>query len=314
MAHGAILTNETRRYRHLTHDHLCPLCGMEAESVLHALRDCNRNLDIWSVLVDPNKWEVFLQCNLHDWLLQNLRKELGRSKDDSWRLIFALVIDTFWFTRNQFVFENTVTEGNLLLRLHTRVRECKSVFTVLSPLTTPHKGCSSIKVCWSPPSDGWIKLNSDDSVRDGNGIASCGGILRDENGIFLAAFASNLWACTIMQAELSGILHGIHLARRRNVAKLLIESDSNNAIQLLDSACDSTHPCALILHDIKELIKDFPCVKWSHTYREANQCADILANHGHSLVWGVHLFNQVPPFLSLAIFADLVGTPFDRAL
>lgn len=34
----------------------------------------------------------------------------------------------------------------------------------------------------------------------------------------------------IVQAELFGIFHGLQLAKRKNVAKLEIESDSNSAI------------------------------------------------------------------------------------
>lgn len=159
---------------------------------------------------------------------------------------------------------------------------------------------------------GWIKLNSDGSVRNGGRQASCGGLLRNELGHFLDEFSCNLGSCTIMQAKLLGILHGLLLAKSRSVDHLFIEADSKSAIHFLDGDCDIRHPCATIIYDIKKLLNWFLKVIWKHAYREANCCADILADHVHYVHLGVHTFNQVPSFLSVAFFVDLAGTHFDR--
>lgn len=113
---------------------------------------------------------------------------------------------------------------------------------------------SFFKVRRAPPHFEWTKLNTGGSVRDDSEHASYGGLLRDDNGVFLAGFACNLDSCTIMYVELFGILHGLQLAKSIYVVRLYIESDSNNAIHMLYSDCDTTHPCAPILHHIKRLI------------------------------------------------------------
>ena len=46
-------------------------------------------------------------------------------------------------------------------------------------------------------------------------------------------------------------------------------------------------------------------VKVFHIYREANQCADILAKKGHSIATGVTLFESAPAFLSHVFFGDI---------
>lgn len=70
------------------------------------------------------------------------------------------------------------------------------------------------------------------SMKNEGNHASCGGLLRDDNGDFMAGFACNLGACTIMKVELSVIFHGLQLARSMNIARLEIMSDSNSAIQI----------------------------------------------------------------------------------
>lgn len=115
-----------------------------------------------------------------------------------------------------------------------------------------------------------------------------------------------------MHAELQGIWYGLKLAKDRRVDRIIIKADSSSALQFLDDAYDPLHPCAPVVFDLKALIDTFTEVKWMHTFREANRCADVLADHGHHLSWGVVTFDQVPPFLSLACFDDLSGTLFER--
>ncbi|KAJ1384087.1 Reverse transcriptase-like, partial [Sesbania bispinosa] len=63
---------------------------------------------------------------------------------------------------------------------------------------------------------------------------------------------------------------------------------------------------------IKDDAKYFEKIKWSHIYREANSCADLLANHGHSLDVGVQVYNNAPAFLVLALIADWSAVHFSR--
>lgn len=112
-----------------------------------------------------------------------------------------------------------------------------------------------------------------------------------------------------MQAELRGILHGVHLARNKGVPNLLIETDFSSTIFLLDHGCDTNHPCSPLLHDIKRVLSEFDCVKWSHIFIEATSY-----DHGHSLDWGIHYFEQAPSYISLALVSDISGTLFDRVL
>lgn len=67
-------------------------------------------------------------------------------------------------------------------------------------------------VGWNPPPSGWVKLNSDGSVRGGEYKASSGGIIRNMDGDWLSGYSWNIGACSIAKAELWGVVDGLHLA------------------------------------------------------------------------------------------------------
>ncbi|CAN1725374.1 hypothetical protein LINPERHAP1_LOCUS47, partial [Linum perenne] len=52
----------------------------------------------------------------------------------------------------------------------------------------------------------------------------------------------------------------------------------------------------------------------SHTFREGNRVANLLAHHGHSLVFGFHVNCFYPHEADRAIWHDHVGTCFPRAI
>lgn len=48
-------------------------------------------------------------------------------------------------------------------------------------------------------------------------------------------------------------------------------------------------------------------LKLNHTPREANFCADILANHGLNLEIGTFIWNSPPDFLNLKLLSNAIG-------
>lgn len=181
----------------------------------------------------------------------------------------------------------------------SRVREGVAVFDLSPTPSNVNLGMSHIKVGWQPPPTGWLKLNTDGSVKDTGKLAAYGDLLRNEFGGFVDGFSCNLGSCSIMPTELLGVWNGLMLAKDRGVDRIIIEVDSISVIHFIDNNCDLSHPCALIVHDILSLISQ--C-----------HCADSLANHGHSISVGVWHFMQVPSFLSISLYADMSGTLFDK--
>ena len=78
MASDALLTNENRTRRHLTHSAICSICGDHVETMLHVTRDCFVVRNTW-MSIDPSLVQS-------DFFHQNLR--IG------WELIFLLKLIT----------------------------------------------------------------------------------------------------------------------------------------------------------------------------------------------------------------------------
>lgn len=52
-------------------DDKCPICQLDSESVLHALRDCSKVRAMWNQLGVKARNQGFWNSNLQDWLSTN---------------------------------------------------------------------------------------------------------------------------------------------------------------------------------------------------------------------------------------------------
>ncbi|RYR15709.1 hypothetical protein Ahy_B04g072625 [Arachis hypogaea] len=77
---------------------------------------------------------------------------------------------------------------------------------------------------WYPPDADYLKINVDGSFYAHNGNAAYGGVVRDNLGKFLKGFACNLGRCSIIHAELWGIIKGLQIAIDNGVEKALDSS------------------------------------------------------------------------------------------
>ncbi|CAN1219920.1 Putative ribonuclease H protein At1g65750 [Linum perenne] len=96
-----------------------------------------------------------------------------------------------------------------------------------------------------------------------------------------------------MRAELQGIVEGMRLAWDKGVRKLNIQTDSRAAVAILQNESETTH---------------------RHIYREANSVADYLANLGHSLDLGTHVFLYPDSALLYWLRYDLLGVSTPRLI
>lgn len=100
-------------------------------------------------------------------------------------------------------------------------------------------------------------MNVDGSFTSKDNIATCGGVVRDNNGVFIVDFCVNLGKYCVLHVELWGIIHGLKLAAR-GFSRILIESDSELAIRFLDKDCHPSNPSAPLVREINSLIENSP--------------------------------------------------------
>ncbi|CAN1843409.1 Putative ribonuclease H protein At1g65750 [Linum perenne] len=121
---------------------------------------------------------------------------------------------------------------------------------------------------WRPGGEGCFTLNTDGSLHRASNSTAAGGLIRDDQGRFITAFASKLGTCSIVRAEIWGVIEGMELAWSYGIKQLRVQSDSATA-------------------ELKLRQWD---VTIEHIYREANFAADYLANSGHELELGTFVF------------------------
>ncbi|KAK7256404.1 hypothetical protein RIF29_29849 [Crotalaria pallida] len=67
-------TNQFRGRRHLTTNTMCPCCGLEEETTIHALHDCLEAVNIWLCFVPGQSKDSFMRLELKQWIIQNLKQ------------------------------------------------------------------------------------------------------------------------------------------------------------------------------------------------------------------------------------------------
>ncbi|CAN1759332.1 Putative ribonuclease H protein At1g65750 [Linum perenne] len=142
-----------------------------------------------------------------------------------------------WKKRNKMLFENIAwTEEEV---------RCQVKFWVLLLSSSwkagqlgreaPGLALQTQLIGWRPADEGWFTLNSDCSLYAQNRRAATSGLIRDWEGKFIASYAANLGSCSIMRAELRGILDGMRMAWDRGIRKLCIQTDSRAAVAILEN-------------------------------------------------------------------------------
>ncbi|CAN1786317.1 Putative ribonuclease H protein At1g65750 [Linum perenne] len=165
---------------------------------------------------------------------------------------------------------------------------------------------------WRPADDGWCTLNSDGSLYTRPNRAAVGGLIRDHEGRLISSFAANLGACSIIRAELRGIVEGMRLAWDKGVQKLCIQSDSKAAVSILSNVDNLDHRHASLVEKFQALKNRDWEVSINHIFREANNAADYLAKLGHDLALGTHVFLYPDSNLLYWLSFDLVGSCLPR--
>lgn len=79
---------------------------------------------------------------------------------------------------------------------------------------------------WEKPPRGWAKLNTDRASFGNRGLASCGGIVRDEHGNWVAGFSRKIGITSSFMVELWGLKDRLTLCNNLNISSLVVELDA----------------------------------------------------------------------------------------
>jgi ribonuclease HI len=191
---------------------------------------------------------------------------------------------------------NTAMTGN-----NTRKLSSNSIrdFTILKRFNiTIHQPKTNFlkEVFWHPPLVDWIKCNIDGASSGNPGKAACGGIFRNHESEFVYGFAEPLGNTTAYIAEMSGAIRAIEIAFHNQWTNLWIESDSSSVVAAFHNQTKSVAWSLRNRWQNALYMTTQMNFMVSHIYREGNQVADLMANHGLSILSIVY-WNNLPLFV-----------------
>ncbi|KAJ1385384.1 Ribonuclease H domain [Sesbania bispinosa] len=165
------------------------------------------------------------------------------------------------------------------------------------------------KPCWSPPSAGLVKLNVDGSLFPDSLIMGIGGIFRGSNSKWIVGFSGSVGPGDSLGAEFQAVFHCLHLAWERGFKDLIVESDSLDVIQTLQSGLlVSSDRCSEVLSRIRNLLRRDWNVLLLHVTRAVNKPADWLAKYGARTVSSFSLLEDPPPEVASLLLLDELGS------
>ncbi|KAH9684879.1 hypothetical protein KPL70_013711 [Citrus sinensis] len=166
-------------------------------------------------------------------------------------------------------------------------------------------------VSWIKPPPGVVKLSVDDCSMGNPGMTATSGVLRDHQGVVLAAFGSFLGHQSILFAELMALLEGLDLATQLGFSNLEVESDSATVVSWAISSRFVRWDFAYLLGRVQALASS-PSIIISHVFREATSAANFMANWACTHKTCQRFFNpgDLPAGLSGILHLDTLEIPY----
>ncbi|XP_074318065.1 uncharacterized protein LOC141654850 [Silene latifolia] len=280
----------------------CSLCNSSIESSIHLFRDCVVAQRVWEG-IDLLSGEEACEGSTRDWVEERWR-DFG-ARECGWFMVGCWAL---WEHRNNVVFNGKeVDPFGVVKRIRDVMDEIEGGGFVRSRQRGDGmvEGTVGKQMGWSVPKDGFVKINTDAGVREGEGV-SLGVVCRDGGG-------KVLWGLSIVKeqawevhvAEAVAVLEAVREAGRRGHAKIIVESDCIQVVNALRKPAAGRSIFSLVLDDIIALCNSFTSVVWSYIRRSCNGVAHALAHPFPRVVGRVVWSEALPLVANELAFADL---------
>lgn len=164
---------------------------------------------------------------------------------------------------------------------------------------------AKIKPRWKPPDATRLKINVDASFSETDNEGSTGVCVRDHTGKLMRAQA--IWYDSIADAktmEAMAIRDGAQLAADLGYRDIIIESDAEQVVKMMNSGMYDRTEAAAVYHVIKELCGIFNNCQLVFVGREANNLAHLCCKRANSSRRRCLWVNYIPDFLADCIAHD----------
>lgn len=102
-----------------------------------------------------------------------------------------------------------------------------------------------------------MKVNFDGPSKGNPAVASCGMVIRDDNGVYKGVRGIYLGIQTNHVAEANAAIHGLALAKEKGCKKIWSEGDSLNIIRCLSKDSNPSWTIHNVMYKAQILINSF---------------------------------------------------------
>ncbi|KAL6130521.1 hypothetical protein ACLB2K_068900 [Fragaria x ananassa] len=227
--------------------------------------------------------------NFKEWMIE----QATSLSDDKFQKLL-LIIWGLWRNRNNMLWsDKQQTAQEIICGTMSWYHE----FTTINyPQQKPSK--TSQRVKWFPPAVDHLKLNVDGAFMPNETEGGVGGILRDNQGIVVAAFTKHISGInSANQAELEAIRAGLIWLKTYNFHNCILETDCQVAVNEVQLQDYISLEYGNIIDDIHELLEGFDDVYISFAPRTAKAAAHRLASDAFESVGYVQWMDAIPYML-----------------
>ncbi|XP_042965942.1 uncharacterized protein LOC122299620 [Carya illinoinensis] len=284
--------------RHVDIDPKCCLCAEQNEDLSHAIVYCPQLIEFWKgqlpKLFDIQKPILFID------LINHVHNK-GTTEELQF---FCLIAWSFWYRRNRKIHDLVVLP---IKQVVDHALSVQSSFVSCSQQKNPDH--IKLNGLWSPPPEGFLKLNVDGALFFDQKKAGIGAVLRDGRGeVILAASKMECYIEEPETIELVAILRGLQLCIQSGISKLVVESDCKLLVEILQQEPQQdASQLGNLTSEVKRLMSLFEICLCKHVSRVGNRAAHKLArmawNVDDLVVWG----ESVPEPIAHVIWVDKVS-------
>lgn len=143
--------------------------------------------------------------------------------------------------------------------------------------------------------DDWVRVHVDGATKLQDGQGGAGVVLRDGQGSFMAAVSCFLpTVSSALHAEMLAIQRGVELVHQLGYQKVLVHSDSSQAISIINSCVDRALVMDLLAGDVFHIADLFTASKFISVSRNNNSIAHCLTKVALSIETRVFWVEEPP--------------------
>lgn len=213
--------------RKIIKEPVCWRCQKENEDIFHALMRCKHAEKVWKL----TNYYQHIKCLARQDMLSVLQELATNRRKEDVELIIVLCW-SIWYSRNILLFKGKREDPHLSVARAIGILDSYRRIKTPADQTIPRdQSCN--QQAWTPPPNGWFKVNVDAAIKLSDQTAGLGVIIRDSGGKAVAAAVQKVsFEGDVAFMEAAAVNLGIQVAQNAKFLPIIVESDSKEVVDL----------------------------------------------------------------------------------